>query len=125
MKIQTGIDLCSIERIEQSLRSPRFIDRVFSHAEQALIDNRGIVFRASTAAANFAAKEAFGKAMGTGIRGFSLSEVEILRDMLGKPILNLTGQAKLLALKQGFTSFSVSLSHEREMATAIVIAYAE
>lgn len=114
MKIQTGIDLCSIERIEQSLRSPRFIDRVFSHAEQALIDNRGIVFRASTAAANFAAKEAFGKAMGTGIRGFSLSEVEILRDMLGKPILNLTGQAKLLALKQGFTSFSVSLSHERE-----------
>lgn len=47
-----------------------------------------------TIAANFAAKEAFAKALGTGVRGFSLNEVSVLRGELGAPYIKLAGNAK-------------------------------
>jgi holo-[acyl-carrier protein] synthase len=77
---------------------------------------------AQTIAANWAAKEAFSKAMGTGIRGFGLNEVSVLRNEAGAPYFLLTGNAKILADQRGF-SFSVSLSHTAELALAFVIAY--
>lgn len=123
MNIQTGIDLCSIPRMEQSLQNPRFLHKVFSPKEQALILAKTGALQAATAAANFAAKEAFSKALGTGVRGFSLAEVEILRDGLGRPYLELTGKANALAQQIGLCSFSVSLSHEGELAAAVVVAY--
>lgn len=60
-----GTDLCAADRMAEKLQKPAFVQRVFSPAEQALLNERGGTHRAETAAANFAAKEAFLKAAGT------------------------------------------------------------
>ena len=70
-------------------------------------------------AARFAAKEAFSKALGTGIKGFSLTEIEIREDDNGKPYFVLSGRAAKLA--EGL-SLHLSMSHEREEAVAMVVA---
>ena len=115
-----GIDLVKISRIERSMVNPRFLTRVFSVAEQEMLKRRGMSIQ--TAAANFAAKEAFSKALGTGVRGFLLSEVSVLRDDFGKPYFVLTGNALRLAEKTGM-QFSVSLTHTEDTAAAFVIGY--
>ena len=56
-----GTDLCAADRMTAKLQKPAFVQRVFSPAEQALLNERGGTHRAETAAANFAAKEAFFK----------------------------------------------------------------
>ena len=117
-----GIDLAQISRMEQYLQNPRFMTRVFSKAEQDFLAAKG--GEAPSAAANFAAKEAFSKALGTGIRGFSLNEVSVLRHENGEPYLLLEGKAKEIAQERGLT-FSVSLTHEGGMACAVVAAYQE
>ena len=78
--------------------------------------------RPETMAANFAAKEAFAKALGTGVRGFALGEVAVLRDSLGAPYFALSGRAKELAEGRG-PAFSVSLTHTDELAAAFVVAW--
>lgn len=70
--------------------------------------------------AAFAAKEAFGKALGTGIRGFSLCEAEVLHKENGAPYLFLSGKAKAASDKI-HAEFSLSLSHDGDYATAFVI----
>ena len=70
-------------------------------------------------AANFAAKEAFSKALGTGLRGFRLTEVQVLRDEWGAPFFQLDGTA---AERARGLCFSVSLTHTREYAQAFVLA---
>lgn len=115
--IRTGIDLIETGRIAESMKRERFRARVFSPAELALIGGS-----AQSAAARFCAKEAFGKALGTGVSGFALHEVQVLRDALGAPYLQLTGRA---LKKAAGLSFSVSLSHTKEYACAVVVAYAQ
>ncbi len=87
-----------------------------------LFRQRGM--RPETIAANFAAKEAFAKALGTGVRGFSLGEVSVLRDRLGAPYFLLSGRAKQLAEERGL-AFSVSLTHTDALAAAFVVAWAK
>ena len=70
----------------------------------------------------FCSKEAFSKALGTGVRGFSLNEISVLRDDSGKPYLKLEGQAEKLAEINNL-DFSVSLTHEADLACAVVAAY--
>lgn len=118
--LQTGIDLVLIKRIEKSIeQNADFLMRFFGDEERKLFDIKNPFPRI---AANFAAKEAFSKAMQTGIVGFSLNEVQALRGENGAPYLYLTGKAEELAKKSGYT-FSLSLSHTDEYATAIVVAY--
>lgn len=100
------------------MQNPRFETRVFGVSERVLLTGAR---RFARAAAHFAAKEAFAKALGTGVRGFSLSEVEVLRDELGAPCLQLSGQARAIAEQRGL-DFSVSLSHEHGYAAAVVLA---
>jgi holo-[acyl-carrier protein] synthase len=111
-----GIDMLEISRIRKSALKPRFLSRVFGRQELALYRERGSP--ASFLAANFCAKEAFSKALGTGIRGFELKDVQLLRDELGKPYLALSGKAKELA--KGL-DFEASVSHTKEHAVAVVI----
>lgn len=75
-----------------------------------------------TIAANFAAKEAFSKALGTGIRGFSLTEVSVLRNELGAPYFVFSGEAEKIVRERGL-QFSVSLTHTDELAAAFVVAW--
>ena len=68
----------------------------------------------------FLRKRAFAKALGTGVRGFPLAEVELLRGSLGEPSLHLSGAARRIAQERGLT-FSVSVTHTKEYAAAVVI----
>jgi holo-[acyl-carrier protein] synthase len=113
-----GVDMLEINRLEKSALNPRFLSRVFGERELAVYKERGRP--ASFLAGSFCAKEAFSKAIGTGVRGFELKDVQLLRDELGKPYLALSGKAKELA---GNLDFEASVSHTKEHAIAIVIAY--
>lgn len=122
MTVQTGIDMIEVARIAKSIQSEGFLRRVYAPSEHELLIARKM--SAQTAAANFAAKEAFSKALGTGVRGFSLSEVAVLRDELGKPYFELSGNALELVEKNQYT-LSVSLTHTKDYASAVVVCYRE
>ncbi len=117
-----GIDLVEIHRIQKSMENPRFCSTVLGSTEYAQLASRG--FPIQSVAASFCAKEAFAKAVGTGVRGFSLSEVELLREDNGKPNLYLSGNALKIAQKHGLT-FTVSVTHTREYAAAVVVGQEE
>ncbi len=118
MKISSGIDLIEIERIQIALdrHGERFMNRIYTTAE--IEGARGNV---RELAARFAAKEAASKALGTGIGPVSWKEMEILNQPSGKPILRFSGRAQAIAIAQGFESWSVSLTHSRDMAAAVVV----
>lgn len=116
--IKVGNDIIEIDRIKSAVKTERFVKRVYSEKESALFSQRKNPYESM--AANWAAKEAFGKCLGTGIRNFSLNEVSCLRDNLGCPYLELTGEAKKIAEESGM-EFSVSLSHTKQYAVAVVI----
>lgn len=115
-----GTDIVEVERIKKSLLNERFKTRVFSLDEIELIDKKKN--RYESYAGNWAAKEAFSKSLGTGVRNFKLAEVEVLRNELGKPYLRLSGTAKAAAQD---LCFDVSISHIKALAIATVIAYKE
>lgn len=117
--LSVGIDLVEIGRIEKSVGSQRFVERVYGKSERAEFARRPNC--ASSMAAAFAAKEAFSKAIGTGIRGFSLREVELLHDTLGAPYLFLSGKAADIAAGRSLR-FCVSVTHTEHYASAVVIA---
>jgi len=119
MNLKTGIDLIEIQRLQSALdrHGERFLARVFTPAE--IRECRG---RADALAARFAAKEATVKALGTGIGPVSWLEVETLHQPSGEPFLILHGRAKEAASRRGLTQWAISLSHSREMATAVVVA---
>jgi holo-[acyl-carrier protein] synthase len=118
MNISSGIDLIEIGRIQRALDryGERFLRRIYTAAE--IKSARG---NASELAARFAAKEAASKALGTGIGPVSWTEFETLNKPSGKPYLRLSGRAKTIAHAQGFETWSVSLTHSRGMAAAVVI----
>ena len=120
MILGVGIDLCDARRIEKSLEKPSFCDYVYGPAEQTLLAGLSGKRRAETAAANFAAKEAFLKAAGTGLGGFALTELALLRAENGAPYFELSGRAAAWASQRGLT-VHVSLTHESGLANAIVL----
>ena len=110
-----GTDLVEIRRIQQSMQNPRFCSRVLGKAEYAQLALRG--FPVSGVAASFCAKEAFSKAVGTGLSGFELRDVQLLRRPSGKPELHLSGTALHLAAG---AEFGVSVTHTERYASAVV-----
>ncbi len=94
MILGIGTDLCSIERIEQSLErfGERFVHRCFTETERRRAEGR--VGRAATYAKRFAAKEACAKALGTGIsEGVAWRDMGVVNLPSGKPTMALTGAA--------------------------------
>lgn len=119
MILGLGTDIIEIERVKNALRRENFKAFVFTETEQAYCESRGKNSAASYAA-RFAAKEAFFKALGTGI--FTRpAEVEVVNGALGRPEIFLHGRAKTFAETHSVTKISVSLSHSREFATAVCI----
>ena len=116
MIIGLGTDIIEIARIKKAVAKKHFKDNVFTEREQTYCESRGKNSAASYAA-RFAAKEAFFKALGTGIFT-SLTDVEIVKDKRGAPKINLRGQLKNLADER---KFFISISHCREYATATCI----
>ena len=117
----SGVDLIEVNRIESAIAryGERFLARVFTRGELAYC--RG---RPHQLAARFAAKEAVSKALGTGIQhrdGVAWQEIQIMSDDRGKPAVQLTGKAARRAEQIGVSNFSLSLSHTREHAIAMVV----
>jgi holo-[acyl-carrier protein] synthase len=119
VQVVSGIDLIEVSRVEQTLarHGERFLQRVYTAAEQEQAGGR-----ASSLAARFAAKEAAAKALGCGIGEVGWLDVEIVLGEKRQPYLYLHGAAKRLAQTQGWQSWSVSLSHTLEHAVAVVVA---
>ena len=116
MIIGIGTDIVEVERIRRAMENPRFVEKVFTPAE---IDHCGKNF--GSYAGRWAAKEAVMKAFGTGFAGGSFTDIEILNDVRGKPEINLTGNFKKLAENIGVKNFFISISHEKNFATAVCI----
>jgi holo-[acyl-carrier protein] synthase len=117
-----GTDITEIPRIRLSIArfGERFLRRVYTPAEIAYCQRKKNA--AESFAARFAAKEAAAKALGTGISfGVSWQELEVVRESSGKPALRLSGRAAQIAAQLGVVRSSVSLTHSRDTALAVVI----
>ena len=116
-----GIDIIEVARVAEKISKEQgFRELVFAAAEISYCETA--VEKYQHYAARFAAKEAFFKAMGTGwANGTAFKEIEIAHDAEGKPLMLLTGATAAWAAEKGIGTISVSLSHVKEMATAVVI----
>jgi holo-[acyl-carrier protein] synthase len=122
MVLGVGTDLMEIARIAQSIArfGDRFLQRVFTQREIQYCRRKKNA--AESFAARFAAKEAGAKALGTGIsRGINWLELEVTREPSGKPRLELTGRAAERARDLGVATVSLSLTHSKDVAFAVVI----
>lgn len=119
-----GIDLVEIARIERMLEEhgPRFLDRCFTPREAQHADAAPRK-RFERLAGRFAAKEAVLKALGTGWRdGIAWTDMEILPDAQGRPVLALRGEAAAIAASRGIGAWSLSITHTDAIAMASAIA---
>ena len=118
-----GIDLVDCPRIEAMVErhGKRFIERVFTEAEQAYAkaNKNGI----EKLAGRFAAKEAVLKLMGTGWRGkIAWTDVEVINNSSGQPEVTLSGEVKKIAGKLGIKHISISITHTANFAIASAVA---
>jgi len=115
-----GIDMVYIKRMERWLLNSNLLERYFHPEEIRSVASRG-KSGAQSLAVRFAAKEAFGKALGTGLCGITLKDIAVHNDGGGKPELKLTGTARLALDKSGADKVHISLTHERETAIAMIV----
>ena len=116
-----GTDIIEVHRIKDVMdRDIGFLENIFTKDEIAYCDKMKL--KQQHYAARFSAKEAFMKALGTGWRyGITFADIEVYHDSLGNPYIRLHGKAAELAKQKGITSIHVSLSHTKELATALVV----
>jgi holo-[acyl-carrier protein] synthase len=117
-----GVDIVSVSRIERVILrwGDRFIRRVFTPAEIDFCHKRSSSF--SAFALRFAAKEAFSKAIGLGMRkGLKWREIEVFNYPSGKPNLRLHGKSSEICKEKGIMSIHLSLSDESEYGVAMVV----
>ncbi len=113
-----GIDIIEIARIKGVIErwGESFLHRVYTEAELRLCRKRP-----SSLAIRFAGKEAVMKALGTGRRGVSWREIEILAEPSGQPSVHLYGKAQVRADSLGLGKLAISLSDSKEYAVAFVV----
>ena len=115
-----GTDIAEVKRFEKWVQNPQMLERFFNEKEFSTAKSDSA--KCQHYAVRFAAKEAFSKALGTGITGFSLKDVYITNNSEGKPLLNIEGEAlSLMKERLGECNAFVSLSHEKEYAVAFVV----
>ena len=119
--IGIGVDLVDIDRFRRSLeRTPLLRDRLFRPAERAYADAHADP--AGRYAVRFAAKEAALKALGLGLGGMAMFDIEVVRKGLGPPALVLHGAAVEVAMEAGVRRWLVTMSHTGHLAQATVVA---
>lgn len=118
MRIETGIDIVETARIEEKCRNKHaFEKKIFTHTELAQVEGKSI--RYITLAGKWAAKEAFSKALGTGIsRDLDWLDMEVIKDIRNKPEIIVK---KEILEKYSVDSVSLSISHTAKYAAASVI----
>lgn len=120
MIVGIGNDIIEIERIEKAISKESFKNKVYTQRELENIEKRGD--RVETYAGIFSAKEAISKAIGTGVREFSLTDLEILNDDLGKPYVVVSERLdKIIKSKKENYQIEISISHSKKYATAVAV----
>lgn len=120
-KTKIGCDIVRISRIELSIAQDKFIERIFHDVERKYCEKK--VKKSSSYAARFAAKEAFSKAIGTGLynEGVGPKDIWIENETGGKPILYASDKINEKLKAMNVKSWDVSLSHHEDYAMAVVI----
>lgn len=117
-----GVDIVEVARIRRFLDQDNrpLLERLFSSFELShCLQKRGA---AECLAGRFASKEAFVKALGSGLRdGLSWVEMEIVNDQLGKPEIRLSGRTRQLVDQSGELTIHLSISHDGGHAVAMVL----
>ena len=122
MIVGTGVDIVNAERIERAIKrwDRPFLQRVFTEKEIMVCQNR--IHPSECFAARFAAKEAWLKAIGWGLRnGIHWKDIEVQNDPLGRPFLSFYGRAKEALDGLRIRRSLLTLSHERPYAVAHVL----
>jgi len=118
-----GTDIININRITKSLKKKNFISRIFNSNEIKKCNTQ--INKANCFAKRFAAKEAFSKALGTGIaKGLNFNEIIVHNIKIGKPYIKLIGNTKKIVhkiLKKKKITIFLSLSDDKPFALATVI----
>ena len=120
MILGIGIDIIEVKRMEKWLLNSKLLERYFHDDELEVASARGKT-AALFLAARFAAKEAFGKAMGTGLANLVLKDILVINKDNGKPEMKLFGTALKALEKSGAIKIHISLTHERNNAVAMVV----
>ena len=120
--IGLGLDLCEIARIEAAIqKNDGFLRRYYTAEERAYLERRG-ANTAQSAAAMFAAKEAFLKALGVGMGGgVAMTDIGICHDGLGCPAYTLRGKALERMREKGANAAHLSLTHDAGVAAAVCV----
>lgn len=118
MILGIGIDAVDISRMQHWVENPGLLARFFHSQEIAAAQGKEGAY---SLAARFAAKEAYGKALGTGLRGMTLKNILVTNTPAGKPELTLFGDALALFTQIDARRIHLSLTHERTIAIASVI----
>ena len=116
-----GADIVNVDRIKKSLKNKKLLNKLFSKEEIFKCNN--LKNSHNCYAKRFAAKEAFSKALGTGIsNGINFNEIIVLNEKNGKPFLKLDGQTKQTVKKKlkKKAIISLSISDEKKYAVAFV-----
>lgn len=116
-----GVDLCKVSRFEEKAQDKNFISRFFNEAE-IKTDFPSNYKAGEYYASRFAAKEAFSKALGTGLRNMELKDIYVFKNDLGKPELKVenTAEVQLKKLVKN-PKIHLSITHEAEYAQAFVV----
>ena len=120
MIVGLGIDMVDPKRLRHWQATPGLIERFYHPDEIAECRRKGDRSLLSLAA-RFAAKEAFGKALGSGLRGMALRDIVVTNAPGGRPVLRTIGAAHQALQAAGGTEVLVSLSHEEDVVIAVVI----
>jgi len=120
MIIGVGVDIVQVDRIAKNIEKQRFIDKIYTDGEKEFLAKK--FFSSQTAAGLFAAKEAVSKSLGTGILGFSITDIEIIKDEFNKPEILLHNNALKIAENKGIDKINISISHEKDYAIAFAVA---
>lgn len=120
MILGIGIDLIQVARMNRWVDQPGLLERFFHPEELEAARSRGNAMALSLAV-RYAAKEALGKALGIGLKSFSLREVQVVNDPLGKPLVILHGKARQTFAEFGGRQIHLSLTHELDNAIAMVV----
>ena len=120
MIIGTGIDIVKTDRFVDWVNQPGLLLRYFHENEIEYIKNQNVSALESLAG-RFAAKEAFGKALGTGLAGLSLRNISIENNKQGKPEIFLKEEVFEIVKKNGNININLSIAHEKDFAVDMVI----
>jgi len=120
MIVGIGVDVVHVRRLERWKAVPGLLERFFHPEELRTALARGAAASLSLAA-RFAAKEAFGKALGTGLAGIVLKDVQVANRHNGRPEMVLYGSALAALERSGADRVHLSMTHERDNAVAMVV----